>query len=106
MSTLRQHAVTRVLRTRANAAETRRGLWTDARAGAAASGKAPSPRCAFRDRRRERRAAPGGADTARTTSSGRGRLGVEPRQVVQLVEAGDGRLVTEGAVSAAMVVGP
>src|SRR4051794_763841 len=33
-------------------------------------------------------------------------LGVGPRQVVQLVEASDGRLVAEGAVWAAMVVGP
>jgi uncharacterized Fe-S cluster-containing radical SAM superfamily enzyme len=34
------------------------------------------------------------------------RLAVGPRQVVQLVEASDGRLVAEGAVWAAMVVGP
>jgi hypothetical protein len=35
-----------------------------------------------------------------------GALGVRPREVVQLVEASDGRLVAEGAVWAAMVVGP
>jgi catechol 2,3-dioxygenase-like lactoylglutathione lyase family enzyme len=33
-------------------------------------------------------------------------LAVEPRQVVRLVEASDGRLVAEGSVWAAMVVGP
>src|SRR3954454_3929358 len=33
-------------------------------------------------------------------------LGVGPSQVVQLVEAADGRLVAEGPVWAAMVVGP
>ena len=36
----------------------------------------------------------------------RGLLAVGPSQVVQLVEASDGRLVAEGAVWAAMVVGP
>src|SRR3954447_22366653 len=35
-----------------------------------------------------------------------GQLAVGPRQVVQLVEAGDRGLVAEGAVWAAMVVGP
>ena len=33
-------------------------------------------------------------------------LDVGPSQVVQLVEASDGRFVAEGAVGAAMVIGP
>jgi hypothetical protein len=43
---------------------------------------------------------------ARGVERGAAALVVEPRQVVQLVEASDGRLVVEGAVWAAMVVGP